>query len=173
MMITAALGLAMLGQTTPPPADGIKTAPRPSVPVGGFVTDTEARAIFTKLNAVAKDVLPGFRSAEPAIPNRTTPVSRVAVLAEFHRVVRSAEPFYVFTLTPVKFEANRIRVKSPHAQTLVRGGYIAPYGPLTTGTQDRLTARQLGDAIGMFLARMAEVTHTPSTKWTPSLQDNR
>jgi hypothetical protein len=37
---------------------------------------------------------------------------------------------------------------------------------------DKFTASQFGDTLGFFLARVAETTYTPSSKWTPILQPN-
>jgi hypothetical protein len=54
---------------------------------------------------------------------------------------------------------------------LVRLGAVARVGPLATNKSDTIDAPDFGDAIGFFLARMAEITHQPSSKWTPWLRD--
>jgi hypothetical protein len=55
-------------------------------------------------------------------------------------------------------------------EMLVRMGAVAKIGPLATGPGNVLTVPEFGDAIGFFLARMAQMTHLPSSKWTPALR---
>ncbi|HRI42654.1 MAG TPA: hypothetical protein PLL78_01040 [Fimbriimonadaceae bacterium] len=101
--------------------------------------------------------------------------SRLQILEGFWRLYSTAKPKFVFTLTPVKFDAKRLSsvfkgVARERLVTLIQGGFVAPYGPLATGTRSVLTLEEYGDALGHLIARAMERTHTPSRQYSPYLQ---
>lgn len=101
-------------------------------------------------------------------------VTRAEVVAEFARLYAALGPQVKLTPMPVKFDTARLKISSeakPNLLKLVRLGAVAPYGPLAAKSKDWLNVEEFGDALGFFIARMAEVTHMPSRKWSPTLQD--
>lgn len=100
------------------------------------------------------------------------PASREEVLEQLGRLFRSVSPKFRIKPRPVPFPAKEARIANralPTLRTLVEWGCVAPVGPLATGPAATLSLREYGDALGFFLARVAELTHTPSRKFTPYL----
>ncbi len=136
------------------------------------VTQAEAEATFTKVGSVYLSLLhlnpPKFNVKSPAIP-----VTRSDVILMLSKLYQIAEPKFIVTPTPVKVDMPRVKVDSPAAKSeclkLIQKGCVANYSRLATGPGTTLTVYEFGDAVGIFLARIAEMTHMPSSKWTPYL----
>lgn len=150
-----------------------KTPPKvvaPSAPV----TQAEAKAVFSRAERVLRTALNLSGSSVSPLSTSTKPVTRAQVVGEFNRLYKMVLPSAKLTPRPVKFDSARLKMAGAQKADLVklvRLGAIAPVGPVAAGTRDSLTVVELGDALGFFLARMAEITHLPSRKWTPALQD--
>lgn len=147
--------------------------------VGGFapvqspapVTGREARAAFQRATKLITQTL-GLSTATPTFKGSSNVASReqiVASLAELYRVI---EPKIVVTPPPTRFDPAVITLKNQariDAETLIKLGFVDRVGPLVAGKSPGLTPREFGDALGYFLARVADVTHTPSSKYSPAL----
>lgn len=137
------------------------------------VTRGEVHAATARLEALVREVLrlPAGAAPAPAKPDEVA--TRTEVTQALARLFRVAEPKFVYTPRPQKFDAGRVR-KLPVAadqatlERLIRWGCVAPYGPLATNAAG-LTPKELGDALGFCVARLAELTHTPSSKFSPGL----
>lgn len=140
------------------------------------VTRGEVHAATARMETLVREVLrlPAGSAPAPAKPDEAA--SRAEITQALARLFRVAEPKFVYTPRPQKFDASRVR-KLPVAadqaalEKLIRWGGVAPYGPLATNSGG-LTPKELGDALGFCVARLAELTHTPSSKFSPGLMRN-
>jgi hypothetical protein len=152
-------------------------AQAPGTPAGEAqapVTQAEAAAAMDRAEAIVRRVL-GLPEAalRPAPPASDAPATRSGIVRDFGRLFRLAEPRFVFTPRPQRFDAARLRrlpAASDQAQLerLVRWGAVAPYGPLATNPGG-LSPEEFGDALGFLVARIAELTHTPDARFSPGL----
>lgn len=138
------------------------------------VTQAEAKAVFSRAEKILRSTLNLSGSGVSPVAASAKPITRAQVVSEFSRLYKMVSPSAKLTPRPVKFDQARLRMTGTARADLVklvRLGAIAPIGPVAAGPKDSLTVAQFGDALGFFLARMAEITHMPSRKWTPALQD--
>lgn len=136
------------------------------------VTAIEAREAFTRLGALFKrtSALP---MGTTAIPAANRPATRAEIVAEMARLAKASEPAFRFVPAPVPHDARLFNVAAAQRSTLdrlVTWGCVARIGPLAVGPGTSLTPSQFGDALGFFAARIAQMSHLPSPKWTPMLQ---
>jgi len=142
--------------------------------VNGAVTAAEARAVFTRAERVIAATLKVPVLGKVGIAASSRPMTRTQAVTEFSRLFQMASPSFKLTPRPVKFEAQRLKMADPAARQkltlLVQAGAVAPFGPVASGPSDSLSVKEFGDALGFLLARIAEMSHLPSRKWTPALQ---
>jgi hypothetical protein len=139
---------------------------------GTPVTQAEALKIFTQSQNLLSKALEVKVAGHPLVPNRGVPVTREQTVNELYRVYTAFKPDYKFTPLPTKYEAGVIKIAAPQRSellVLVKLGFVGPVSPLATGPTDTLTVSQFGDALGMFIARLAQLTHMPTPKWSPIL----
>ncbi|MGV3618205.1 MAG: hypothetical protein ACO1SV_22995 [Fimbriimonas sp.] len=157
------------------PKEGLtRKTVKPPAATAAPVSQAEARAVFTRAEKVLRSALNLSGNAASPIAVAAKPVTRAQVVSEFNRLYKLVEPSAKLTPRPVRFDQTRIRMTGARREELVRLvrlGAVAPIGPLATNANDSLTVAEFGDALGFFLTRMAEITHMPSRKWTPALQD--
>ena len=144
-----------------------------TVSAAGDVTRAEAAQVMTKLRRACREVLGVSVSPKPTISAGKDVVSRKDILEEFATIHRAAAASFKLSPQPVSFDPKRFTVQSPALTSLVKGGFVAKVGPLAAGKRAGVSPNELGDAIGFFVARLAEVTHLPSSRWTPYLSDER
>ena len=137
------------------------------------VSRGEVAKVVNRVESVMRLTLgiPGSaRMVKPAAGVAT----RVEVLGEFNRLYDLAYPKFKVTAVPVKVLASHYTVGKgvplTQATRLVSAGCVSVVGPLVAGKTSGLSLEEFGDAVGYLLARIAELTHMPSTKFTPSLQ---
>jgi hypothetical protein len=139
---------------------------------GKPVTAKEVRESFVRAGELIKKV--GQRSSgAPAIAANNRPATRSEVVAEMARIYKAAEPGFRFTPVSVPFDPSKFKIdatQKPALSMLVTRGFVARIGPLAVGPQPGLTTKEFGDALGFFLARLSQLSHLPSSKWTPMLQ---
>ncbi len=110
------------------------------------------------------------------IPNRKLEIKHVdvaAVVSELDRWERSIWPVRAVTPPRRKFDLGLLdgmaeAVQKP-LRRLIERGFVPANGPLTSAKP--LTAERIGDSVGYFISRTAEITHQPSRKFTPALMD--
>lgn len=141
------------------------------------VSRAEFRVVALKLRGLLHTVLAVDTSKiEPVPTGGSEPVARGQIVDEFARLMKLAEPTFKTTPHTVKFNPDVLRLSDAktkaRAETLIAWGFVARVGPLVAGDSVGLTPIQLGDSIGFFLARLSDVTHMPSIKWSPYLQKN-
>jgi len=175
MSITVALAICSVGLPAPQAKDpqvGVKKpAPPVTKPVAEpIVTKALAHKFFTKAETVMRKIFKTSGKASPTIKPGSAPLTRAEFITELDRLRKVVAPFVKSTPVPVAYDASRLATKDPKLASLVKGGYVAKISPLATMKSDKFTASQFGDTLGFFLARVAETTYTPSSKWTPILQ---
>ena len=136
------------------------------------VTAREAHEAFARLGALLKktNALP---MGTPGIPLADRPATRAEMVAEMARLAKANEPAFRFVPAPVPHDPhlfNIVAAQRPSLDRLVTLGSVARIGPLAVGPGAGLTPAQFGDALGFFAARIAQMSHLPSPKWTPMLQ---
>jgi len=139
------------------------------------VTASEARATFAKAETVMRTTfkLPAANGSS-AIPAGASPVRREQVVAEMARLVGVIQPKFKLTPRAVRYDPKVLKMAAPqfaNLNRLISMGAVARIGPVAVGPTNSLTIAEFGDAVGFFMARMAELTHQPSGKWTPWLRD--
>jgi hypothetical protein len=146
--------------TTP----SVKNDTRPVTCAEGFKVFSEARKL---LNTQLKANLP-----DCTLPRSTSAMTKEQVVAEMCSIRVGLDPQTRFTLKPLKYSAAVLKIgksEMGNLEALIAGGYVGRVSPLATSPRDSLTLFQFGDALGFFLSRTAEVTHLPSSKWSPNL----
>lgn len=141
----------------------------------GRLTSSEAQAVFRRLEGAAREVLSLPAPANPPPRGSAGPASRAELIDGFHRLFRLVQPAIVFSPRPEEIDPTLIApglavTQRSRLVELMRWGLLPSSSPLSARGEAGLTLEEFGDLVGFFVARIAELTHTPSTRWTPSLQ---
>jgi hypothetical protein len=144
-----------------------------AAPVGNApVTAREAREAFGRAATLLLKVN-GRSLGASGIPAAERPVTRGEVVAEMARLYNAAEPTFRFIPIAAPYDPSKFRIdlgQRPSLTKLVVRGCVGRIAPLAVGPGPGLTPSQFGDALGFFMARLAQMSHLPSPEWTPSLQ---
>jgi hypothetical protein len=139
------------------------------------VTVGELSQTVAKVEPILRRTL-GLPMVAVKVKPGSTMATRAQILAEMDRFFILAWPKLKLTPVPASVNLKRFGLTDPKARMqairLIQFGALAPVGPLVTGPEKGLSPHQFGDAMGYFLARVAELTHTPSNEFTPALMDN-
>ncbi|MFN3683452.1 MAG: hypothetical protein ACK41F_05895 [Fimbriimonadaceae bacterium] len=105
------------------------------------------------------------------------PLRRTEAILALKRLFDLASPRFCYTPRFVSFEADRLTVPAGDParsvlEELIRWQCVAKLGPLAAGERTTLTVDEFGDALGFCLARLADLTHMPSPRWSPYLMDD-
>ena len=136
------------------------------------VTQAEAATVFAKAEQVLKSVLRHKDNPKP-FPSSNAIASREQILKHFLAIYTVVQPKFKITGTHMKTAPSVISVKSAEIKSIALKletlGFIDRFGPLVTGKTEGLQPNEFGDALGYFIARVAELSHTPTTKFSPYL----
>jgi len=150
---------------------GVTSKPVVTTPV----TQAEAHATFARSEAILRKAL-GMPTATDrvGIPSTAAPVHRSQVVAEMTRLLSVFDSKVKMTPRAVAFDPTVLRLAErsqvPNLRKLVNLGAVGRVSPLATGPKETITTSDFGDAVGFFVARIAQITHMPSNKWTPWLR---
>jgi len=140
------------------------------------VSKAEAAAVFARARKAIAASRIALVTPKSGIAVGNGPVTREEVILEMNRILQGSRKSIKFIPMLTNYDAKRFKVGSASAKSalakLVAWGFVAPVGPLASGPKPGLTVAQFGDSIGFFMARLADVTHMPSPKWSPYLQPN-
>lgn len=140
------------------------------------VTAAEVADAAAKLERAMKGVIPAFRAPRPMPLTGSRPATREEVLRQYRRLFDAARPHFRLKPAPTRFDPAMFTVTDPATREsltlLVRWGFVSRQGVLASSDKPTLSLREFGDTMGFFIARLAEVTHIPSTRWSPYLQRN-
>jgi len=138
------------------------------------VTQADAFAVFTQARKAIVAARIAKLTTKPTIAKSGQPVSRDQIILEMMKILNESKTAVKFVPKPVKFDPAVFKTGSAGAKAalakLVKWGMVAPVGVLATGPKATLSIDDFGDALGFFLSRYSDVTHMPSTKWSPFLQ---
>ncbi|HAY14719.1 MAG TPA: hypothetical protein PLB31_02340 [Fimbriimonadaceae bacterium] len=150
--------------------------------VSGVATAAPLRhdAMTQVMNRVDKAVRVVLK-VEGAALNRTgqaRPATRAEMVAEFDRIMTMARPR--FRGRPIRQVVDQplIDSRNPSPETraqlkrLIEWGFVGPVSPLATDPTQTLTPQQFGDALGYFMSRLADVTHTYDPRFSPANLSN-
>lgn len=127
--------------------------------------------------AVMRTVFRNYRSVAKA-KGGSEPATTGKMIAAFGKLFDRCKPKFKLTPKMTAYDASVLTIKpgEPERSTLeklVKWGFVGPVGPLATSETKTLTPVQFGDALGLYLSRLAELTHTPSSEWSPYLNWHR
>lgn len=172
--MNAFLAIAIL--TLPQDKTEIKKPPKKSVVSTDLtpVTEAEAKKTFARVESLIRTVIGPLKFSGPTNIGATAkPIDRFKVAREFKRYADALEPYKKFQYVALPYEASRIRAANAADRKVIADllarGFVGQLMPVASGPKDTLTTQQFGDAVGFWLMRAMDVTHTPSTKWTPYL----
>lgn len=135
------------------------------------VTHAEAQAVFAKAwGALAKGLK--AKGVNPVkLPSDKNPVTKNEVLSAFKAIVEQTRPLFKRSASKVAYNPSRVR-KDMDLQRygrLIQDGFVMPVGPIATGKDGGLSTFEFGDAVGVLLLRIADLSHMPSRKFSPGL----
>ncbi len=170
-LLLLACSIAVLAQTPGEPPKHIK--PKPVA--NGPVTRAEANAVFAKVRDLMVEVL-GVASIKK-VPVQTTGTTGLAtrdeIILVMDRLTEAAKPSFKISLPPLATEPAAFVTKKANVKEamvrLVKGGFVNKVDVLLCGPAETIAPDVFGDDIGFLLCRISELSHLPSTKWSPSL----
>jgi hypothetical protein len=175
LAIVFSVSIALAGQGSDKPQFK-KAKIGASVDLKAPVTKSEAAAVFVRARKAIAASRIAQMDAKSTIALGNAPVTREEVISEMAKIFEASKKAVKFVPAPTRHDPAVFKVGSPALKAslgkLVTWGFIAPVGPLATGPKPNLTVAQFGDAIGFFMARMTDVTHMPSPRWSPYLMPN-
>ncbi|MBV6458198.1 MAG: hypothetical protein HONBIEJF_01323 [Fimbriimonadaceae bacterium] len=139
------------------------------------VTQAEMMTVIERVEKSIRKVLRIKSVAQrPATSTQDkAPASRSSLLLEFKRLYDLAKPSFRFMPPKLPVDA-RAKASSEAANRalaeLVSNGFVSPVGPIAVGPEESMTLEDFADSVGFFLARVADLTHTPTRKYSPYLQ---
>ena len=100
--------------------------------------------------------------------------TRAQIISEMSRLVESVRGSLTYTPTWVQFDAKLIKSRNDKGAVtnlsgLIKWGYVGPVSTLATGPAKGISIEDFGDALGFFIERLSDLTHTPRVKWSPYL----
>jgi hypothetical protein len=172
MKLAVALSVLLVGAV---PAQDVPKFNKPKPKVAkeitkSPVTHAEAKQVFEKAWKALSQGLKNPRKFPLQLPNDKLPIKKNEVLSAFTILITAFEPQFRRTPRPTNFKVQRLRKDViPGTQQMVSKGFVSPYGPLTTGTNSTLTPKEFGTAVGILMVRITDLSHMPSSKFSPSL----
>jgi len=139
------------------------------------VTQAEALACLRQVQSALSSVLNVSTSTPgPKLHESKALVSREQTLLELNRLFVACKPKFVIKPARSKYDATRFVLHDKNAKAaannLVAWGCVPPVAPVVTGPGESMTPAEFGDALGYFVIRIADLTHTPSTRFSPLLK---
>ena len=132
-----------------------------------LVTKAEFLAVVTKVEEAIAEVItikiPGLPKVGKGV------ATRVEIINRFYIWHRSVKPKYKHTPTFISFDAKLLTLKSSKLDELIRWGFVGRVAPLATSKAVGLPPAEFGDTLGYFLSRLADLTHAPTSKFSPFL----
>lgn len=168
-ILVSATAIGQVGGQTEFKPKTTKTVKPSEIPV----TRAEAAKTFEK---AWKALVRGLKVKGTA-PYRITadakPVTKDEVLAGVLAITNATKPYFKRIPVSAKYDVKKFRATfdQPKYLTLVKLGFVMPYGPLVTGKTTTVTPFEFGDAVGVMLVRIADLAHLPTRKFSPALMD--
>jgi hypothetical protein len=174
ILLLAVVSLCVAASAQEPKTGLTRSTPKKVAADTAPVSRAEAKRVLQRAEKVLVEALGVSKGAASKLGSGSKPITREETVTEFRRLYDMVQPAVKLTPRPVRFTESRLKMTGSARKDLamlVRMGAVAPYGPVSTGPKSTLSVAEFGDALGFFLARVSEITHMPSRRWTPSLQD--
>lgn len=164
LVISSAVFAQDTGEFKKPTPKAVKTSTAP-------VTRAEARKVLDRAWSILAKGLKLTVPSPVKLVGSGDPISKNEILSEFALLANASAKYFKRSPRPSTFEAARLRTDGDSAQIkfLVSKGIVMPLGPLVTGKNGTVTTAEFGDAVGVLIARLADLCHLPSTKYSPNL----
>ncbi|MCK6632141.1 MAG: hypothetical protein L6Q31_07160 [Fimbriimonadaceae bacterium] len=136
-------------------------------------TTLEAATTFQKVEtALRRVVLVDSTSVPLKSGDSSSSVTRNQVVDELDRLFEMCRPKFKFTPRLSEFDGGVLSIPADQPQRaklekLIAWGCVGRVAPLATSKETSIGLADFGDAVGLFLARMADLTHSPSSQWSP------
>lgn len=139
------------------------------------VTGTEALAVFREIDRIAVKVLNAKESTKFAGEPTDSPASRSLIVQNMYSLFYHHRESFKFIPRLRRVEKKLIApgiepITLAQLAEMMQFGFIAPGSSLASKKQDQFSIEEFGEAVGIFLSRLADLTHTPDRKWSPYLQ---
>lgn len=176
IVMCALAALAVAQDAAKPGQEGkIKVKPEGDVSKE-ILLHSEMNLNLVRLESAIDKVLSLKTKSARKAPPEAELAKRETLVMELTRLVNLTKLKYTFTPRPVEFNRNTIQFPSSSPQRknlemLIRLGFISRVAPLVTGKDETLTLGEFGHLVGVFISRLSELTHKPSTRWSPYLMD--
>lgn len=135
------------------------------------VTRNEAKKIFEKVGLAINRVIPAVKPVSVKLSGNQ-PITRTEVINQFAKIFDSARPQFKINPLRSKVDMSEVAVKDPAAraklETLIAWKCVEGDGPLATNSKETLQVIEFGDAVGLLVARLADLTHTPNPEFSPN-----
>jgi hypothetical protein len=100
------------------------------------------------------------------------PAKRSDAIARMDQIFEACKPRFKYMPRKISFDTKLLGLATGHPQRpalekLIRWGCIGRTTPLATSKQESLGVSELGDAVGLFILRIADITHRPDPKYSP------
>ena len=148
----------------------------PKVNAVSPVTELEASKVLVRLEKAVYKLL--GKPIPASVPGGTAkPAPREMVLEKFSELFDVAKPKFKVTPKKIKFNPSVLTISkaSPlraKVEKMIAFGCVGKVGPFVTSDKPSFTPMQMGDAVGLFMARIADLTHTPSSRYSPYMSGN-
>lgn len=142
------------------------------------VTCAEAFTMFQKVERALRAVNEITESgpASTIVPS-SQPITREKTIIEMARLYELVKPKFTIRLRAISFDPATFTLKDKTARAeaskLVAAGCIGRYSQLVAGSTPTMQVGPFGDAVGLFIARISEFTHVPSSRFSPYLKLGR
>lgn len=167
LSLTPALAL---GQSTDRTSQA-KPQPRQIVLSADPVTGDEARQIFLKVETAFRKVMPTIARGGRSRLGGARPVTRAAIVGEMDRLFQLTKPTFKLSPKRIPVDPARLAVTDSNARskmaTLIAWGCVEASSALASAQRDAFGVLEFGDAIGVFVKRISELSHAPSDRYSP------
>jgi len=178
-LTTLAFALLAISSFAQAPTDHLPKQHQQKISVSNApVTQAEAYAMFQKVEKAFR-AINGISEAGPAstITPSSAPITRDRTIVEMARLYDLVHPKFTIKLRTVLFDPAVFtlhdKTAKAEASKLVAAGCIGKYSQLVAGSGNTMTVGPFGDAVGLFISRIAEFTHVPSSRFSPYLKSGR
>ncbi len=145
--------------------------------VASPVSEREAAEVFAALeNAIRRIVLDQEASVKPsASASSKKPADRLEIIRQMNRLFELSRPEFKFTPRKVVVDPAVLSVppgepERPMLEKLIAFACVGKVSAVATNKTASLDLDEFGDAMGILVSRLADLTHTPSSKWSPYMQ---
>lgn len=172
----AVLGLALVGGLVLAQDQSGERKAKPYVPRKIVlspqpVTRNEARKVFEKVGMAINKVIPAVKPVSLKLSGNQ-PITRTEVINHFAKIFESTRPQFKINPVRSKVDMSEVMVKDPAARAklemLIAWRCVDEDGALATNSKETLHVTEFGDAVGLLMARLADLTHTATPEFSPN-----